>query len=405
MIPKRFASLLLAMFCLLGAAGSVMAAEVSSDSVYCFTGLEFSEAEEPLSGICITQLPESSTGTVMLGSRVLRPGDILAQSQLAQMTFVPVKTQDDSQAQLSYLPIYENRVERESTMSIAVFGKEDKAPVAQDSSLETYKNLPNEGKLNVSDPEGERLTYTLVRSPKRGSVELGEDGSFTYTPKHNKVGVDSFTFTAADPAGNVSREATVTVQILKPAQTARYTDTVGRDCRFEAEWLRSTGLFEGEKLNGQDCFYPDKAVSYGQFLAMTVKLLEIPTQGQELESGALDAPQWLRPYLTAAIRSGLTEGLPHSQTGAFPAEEPITWAEAAVILQNALDLTVSQQTLEQEQSQQCPVWAASSVTVMGENGVQLDAQKELTRADVANILYRVNGLAIDAPGTAVFHAQ
>ena len=65
------------------------------------------------------------------------------------------------------------------------------------------------------------------------------DGSFIYTPKKNKVGVDSFTYTATDASGKVSREATVTIQILKPTDARQYTDTVGLDCRFEAEWLKN----------------------------------------------------------------------------------------------------------------------------------------------------------------------
>lgn len=405
MFQKRMASALLAALCLVMLTGGVQAAQVDCDSAYCFTAQDFSAEEEPLAGICITELPDSHTGAVMLGTRVLQPGDILTAEQVEQMSFIPVKTPEDTQAQVCYLPIYENRVAPPATMSIAVFGKEDKAPVAQDSALETYKNLPNEGKLSVSDPEGEALTYTLVRGPKRGTVELAADGTFVYTPKHNKVGVDSFTFKAADPAGNVSREATVTVQILKPTNARQYTDTVGQECRFEAEWLRSTGLFEGEKLNGQMCFFPEKAVTKGQFLAMVVELLQIPVEQVSFQDMPADTPLWLQPYLAAAMRSGLTEGLPVSETGSFDADAPVTGAEAAVMLQNGLDLTVSQQALEQETQTEVPVWAASSITVMEQNGVVLNAQQNLTRADAANVLYRVSELAINAPGTAVFKAE
>lgn len=79
-------------------------------------------------------------------------------------------------------------------------------------------------------------------------MTLDGQGGFTYTPKKNKVGVDSFTYTATDPAGNVSREATVTIQILK--SSAEYTDTETASYRFEAEWLRNTGIFQGESLAG-----------------------------------------------------------------------------------------------------------------------------------------------------------
>ena len=409
MFRVRFVCLLLALCCLLGLGGSVLAAEVDCDAVYCFTAQDFSGAQEPLVGICITDLPDVSTGTVMLGSRVLRSGDILTADQVAQMTFAPLRTKEDAQATVSYLPIYENRVERSAAMTIAIRGKEDKAPVATDSSVETYKNLPNEGMLKVSDPEGQALTYTLVRGPKRGQVELRQDGSFVYTPKKNKVGVDSFTFTAADPAGNVSREATVTVQILKPADSKQYTDTVGMDCRFEAEWMRNTGLFVGEKVSGQECFRPEKTVSCGEFLAMVVEVLDIPVQQTVYSNMPEDTPQWLKPYLAAAMRSGLIAGWPDAETGNFEADRPITGAEAAVMLQNALDLTVSTEALEAEQvsvqEQEEPVWAAASLIVMRDHGITLEPAAELTRADVAQVLYRTSILSVNAPGTAVFRMQ
>ena len=67
-------------------------------------------------------------------------------------------------------------------MTITIRGKEDKAPVAEDLTLETYKNLPNEGKLKVTDPEGQVMTYTVLRQPKRGTVEIREDGSWCDRP-------------------------------------------------------------------------------------------------------------------------------------------------------------------------------------------------------------------------------
>ena len=145
-------ALLLALFL----AVPVGAAEVDSDSVYCFSDSDFSQ--EPLAGICITGLPDPQTGTVMLGSRVLQKGDILAADQIAQMTFLPLPTQEDTVAQVSYLPIYENRVEKNCVMTISIRGKTDEVPVAEDSSVETYKNLTNEGKVQASDPEGKELT-------------------------------------------------------------------------------------------------------------------------------------------------------------------------------------------------------------------------------------------------------
>lgn len=406
MFRFRFVCLVLALCCLLSLGCVAMAAEVDCDTAYCFTQEDFSE-DENLSGICITQLPDASTGTVFLGSRVIRSGDILTAQQLSQMTFSPLYTAEDQDAVVTYLPIYPNRVDSATTMSIAVRGKQDHAPVAEDFSLETYKNLPNQGQLKVSDPEGESLTYNLVRQPKRGQLSLNTDGSFLYTPKKNKVGVDSFTYTATDPAGNVSREATVTIQILKPVDNKQYADTAGQTCRFAAEWMRNTGLFAGETVGNQLCFRPKEAVSRGDFIAMVVQALNIPAEDAALKSIPADTPLWLRPYLAAAIRSGLTSGLPATETGSFEADRPITGAEAAVILQNALGLAVSQQTLEAVQTgefstkEELPTWAVSSLTALEDNGIVLDAEASLCRGEVAELLYQVHQMKDAAPGMTV----
>ena len=401
---KRMLCLLLTLISLMSISITALAAQVDSDATYCFSQEDFSTCEDALTGICITGLPDGKTGTVMLGQRIVQKGDILTVAQLEQMTFCPLRTETDATATVTYLPIYSDRVETHATMTISIRGKEDQIPVAQDSTLETYKNLPNRGKLSATDPEGQPLTYTVVKQPKRGTVTVDEDGSFTYTPKKNKVGVDSFTFTATDPAGKVSREATVTVQILKPTSARQYTDTVGMDCQFEAEWLRNTGLFVGESVNGQSCFRPEKTVSRGEFLAMLVNMLEIPTDNAQYAAMKEDVPQWLQPYMAAALRSGLLGGL---DTRDWDMDTPITGAEAAVMVQNALDLSVGADALEEVSAtdDRIPDWAAASLTVLAYNGISMDANAPMTRAQVAEVLYQTDYLSLTAPGMDILRKQ
>lgn len=387
MRKNQMLRLLTVLVCLFALAGTANAAQVDCDSVYCFCAEDFS-GETSIIGICLTDLPEDM-GCVMLGSRVLHAGDILTAGQVAQMTFSPVLTETDQSAEVGYLPIYEDHVAGSAVMTIGIRGKEDKAPVAEDSAAETYKNLPNTGKLKVSDPEGQAMTFTVTRQPRRGTVTISEDGSFTYTPRKNKVGVDSFTYTATDPAGKVSREATVTITILKPTEAAQYTDTIGRDCRFAAEWMKHTGIFVGEQLAEDPCFCPDREVTRGEFVTMLVKVLEIPTEESVTYTGYTDEiPQWLQPYLAAAMRSGLTAGLPQQET--FGADEIITGAEVSVMLQNALDLT-AQQTAAVEGS--VPAWAQTAIAVVNENGFCLSADAPLTRDQAAQVLYQAAKMA------------
>jgi hypothetical protein len=248
----------------------------------------------------------------------------------------------------------------------------------------------------VSDPEGSALTYTLTREPKRGEVSIHADGSFTYTPRKNKVGTDSFTYTATDAAGNVSREATVTMQVMKTTNKTQYSDTIGSDCRFAAEWMKNTGLFTGESIDGQICFQPGKNVTRGEFVAMLVRTLNIPVDESVTNTGfSDDVPSWLRPYLAAAQRAGLMASWQEGTI--FGAEMPITGAQAAVLLQNALQLPAA--TVSAEDSY--PEWAAAAMATMAQNGISL-SENAMTRGRTAIALYRVSQLAATAPGTAVF---
>ena len=345
---------------------SASAAEVPSGESCCFSPADFGEE---LTGICITAVPRD--GAVLLGDRVIRSGDVLAASQLSLLTFTSVESEEDADVSMRYLPIRSSGVEAEAELVISIKGRRNEPPKAEDSKLETYKNLPNEGLLSASDPEGDELTFTLTRSPKRGEVILRDDGSFLYTPKKNKVGTDSFAYTATDSAGNISREATVTIDILKPTDDRQYTDTVSSDCRFEAEWLRSSGLFTGETVNGQFCFSPDETVSRGQFLAMLMQVLDLPVDRSATVTGFMDdAPQWLRPYLAAALRSGIISGYPAEGGAEFRANQPVSADEAAMIVSRALDFAVPTAAME------------DSALPLG-----LDP---LTRSDAARTLYQVS---------------
>ncbi len=393
MTHKKIVSALLVAACILSCPVGVAALEVDCDSKYCFTSEDFSK--DSLQGVCITGLPDSNCGTVMLGQRVIRCGDILTADQLEQLTFHPLRTETDTQANVSYLPIYEDKVEKTVTMTISIRGKQDRAPVAEDSVLETYKNLPNSGTLKVHDPEGAPLIYTVTRSPKRGDVTINEDGTFTYTPKKNKVGTDSFTYTATDPAGNVSRQATVTVQILKPCDKQQYADTIGKDCRFSAEWMRTTGIFTGEMVSGQLCFRPEQTVSRGEFVAMLVNVLGMEIDEEAGYTGFTDdCPTWLKPYLAAALRSGLTAGWRSGSV--FGPEKPITGAEAALLLQNALDLPTATGTDGE---------SPDLIAVMAENGIDLPTDTAMNRGQAANVLYQLSKLSATAPGLAVIAKQ
>ena len=382
---------------------ALMQAENTSS---CFTAADFQQSEErPLTGIFVTGVPEDVS--FCLGSRVIAAGDALPAAVLEQLTYESYRP-EGGEAQLTFLPISFGTVEPEAALTISLKPTEDKAPESKDGLLETYKNLENTGKFNVVDEEGSSLTYTITRQPRRGSVTIQEDGTFLFTPKKNKVGKDYFTFTATDAAGNVSNEATITIQILKATDDKRYTDITQESGQFEALWMKNTGLFAGTQVADNCCFQPEASVTRGEFLAMVMKLLDLPVEDSLSASGFADeeeAPLWQKPYLVSAMRMGLVSDKDAACENApvFRPNEPITGAEAAVMLQNILMLGVSNTN---SASDEIPVWAQEASCALTEAGVELNASQEvLTRMDAAKALYQVSKLTEIAPGLEVFQEQ
>ena len=194
---KRTLLLLLALLCMLPAAHAA-GPETLYPIAYCFRETDFrADTLSDLNGIFVTSVPEADVAAVCLGERVIRAGDVLPVSVLGELELLPVST-GGQEAALCYCPIRGTALGEPAQVTIRIRSAKDAAPKADDAELETYKNIPNDGRLTGSDPEDTNLTFQLAEEPKRGKVELQENGSFVYTPAKNKVGEDSFTFTVTD---------------------------------------------------------------------------------------------------------------------------------------------------------------------------------------------------------------
>jgi VCBS repeat-containing protein len=86
-------------------------------------------------------------------------------------------------------------------------------PEASAVSITTVEDIPKAGTLLGTDVEGSNLTFAKVSDPTNGTVTInGSTGAYTYTPKANYNGSDSFTFKVND--GTVdSTVATVSITV------------------------------------------------------------------------------------------------------------------------------------------------------------------------------------------------
>lgn len=368
------------------------AQEISANSTYNFSGTEFGEDASAF-GIYVEQTPDEECCGLYLGNRLIRAGDFLPAQTLEQLVLRPNKD-EDATACIHYRPIIDGTVGEEYTFTMNILSTRDDPPTAENGSLQTYRNIANSGKLYASDPEGLALTFRIETYPKRGSLELNQDGSFVYTPKKNKVGDDSFTFTASDPAGNVSETKTIHIEILKPADAATFSD-LDETNQFTGMWMRSTGLYGGENLADQLCFCPDKDVTRGEFLVMAMKLADIQPEIGLLTSGFVDqetAPKWMQSYLVSAMRRGIVCGTNTEDGLCFFPNRPITTAEAACIVCNICHLQKVQSV--SNEASDVPVWAVAAMQTADSAGIVLPAESQapLSRIQAANLLYSITEL-------------
>lgn len=393
-LPQLFITCL--MLALLFVPAQAATVESVGGEAYCFRTEDFMTSPTIGNGIYLCEVPDASIGTLYYGSRTLKTGDVLPTDALSSIVFSPVQS-CDAMACISYYTIWDDALSDESVLTIRLRTGENQAPVAKDGTLETYKNLEKSGSFDASDPDGDTLTYTIVKTPKRGTLRIEDDGTFLYTPKENKVGSDSFTYTAADPSGSVSNEATVSIEILKPMDKATYADMRGDPSEFEALWLRSVGLLEGSQLTGQLCFYPEETVSRGEYLVMVMELAGIEPENGELECTFADrdeTPEWMMPYLCSALRHGIVRGTNGPDGLCFCPNTPITQAQAAVIAQNILQLDANDELAVFAQDDAVPTWAANSLDCLAQAGITLSSSvtEPMTRRDTACMLYQISKL-------------
>lgn len=369
----------------------VFAQEFAGNEAYHFTGAEFGE-DAAACGIFIAGAPEEEDCALTLGSRVIRAGDFLPPQALSELVLQPCRD-EDAQITITYRPIVGGLPAEECQLTMNIVSSRDDAPVAQNGKLQTYRNIANTGHLEANDPEGQPLTFHIENQPRRGSVEVNGDGSFVYTPKKNKVGEDFFTFTASDPAGNVSEVKTVQIEILKAVDSETFSD-LDETMQFKGLWLRANGLFGGERLADRLCFCPEREVTRGEFLVMAMKAADVQPEIGLFSSGFVDqedAPKWMQSYLVSAMRRGIVSGVPTDAGLCFLPDRVITGAEAAAIVANICHLETAQSASAEDDA--FPVWAQSAMCAADAAGLPLpDTAATLTRADTASLIYAMAGL-------------
>ncbi len=80
----------------------------------------------------------------------------------------------------------------------------NQAPSVSPVQITGQSEGPITGSIGASDPEGDRIVYSLTGDPRYGSVAIDSAGGYTYTPGPEFTGIDTFTVAAADPGFHIN---------------------------------------------------------------------------------------------------------------------------------------------------------------------------------------------------------
>ena len=351
--------------------------------------------KEELSSIVLETLPDPNAGALTMGDTPIPEGSEIAMSAVSGLRFTPLASPMLSATEFSFTPVFANGTSgADVSVGLFLLTQENSAPVAENLSVTTYKNVEATAAFAGTDPDGDLLTYKLVSKPARGAVTQAQEGaaSFVYTPYENKTGKDAFTYVAVDPVGNTSTPATVSVKIEKQKTKVAYSDMDGVTGHREAVRMAETGLLTGAQVGNAYFFQPELPVSRATFTALVLQAAGLEDGEAVSATGFADdaaIATWAKPYVSTALRSGLVQGT-QDESGqvVFQADAPVTRAEAAVMLDRALNVTDVQDAF----SASAPAWCSQSVSNLESCGVLAGSEESgalgdaLTRADAAVML-------------------
>ena len=158
---------------------------------------------------------------------------------------------------------------------------------------------------------------------------------------------------------------------------------------------------------GEGRFEPDRAITRAEFTSLLQRVLGLPAAGATAGFSDVPADAWYAPAVAAAVRAGLVHGYEDST---FKPDNPVTRAEMAAMLGNALALKGLAVKLEPRQVEAVlqlykdraavPSWAGpamATVVAAGLMGGREDGLAPLERATRAEAIVMLERL-MDKPG-------
>ena len=342
-----------------------------------FTAEDFCRAMNlsELDYVTVQRLPSPGEGTLFVGSVGAAEGQVISAGSLSLLSFAAA---DDTIPSEATMMVSVNGSDYTISCRLCLLDRLNYTPtvaLAPTVSLhiETYKGLPTAGSVSAYDPEGDELTYEIVRYATHGRVSLTDrhTGAYVYTPDTGYVGQDSFDYVVYDRYGNYSTSATVSVTVTPRPTVDAYADLDGRTDTAAILAVSSAGLMNGTRVGDEVYFKPDEAISRVELLVTAMRAAGITAT--DAASAKLPAyadaetiPVAMRPYVAYAAEQGYIGGKAGSYLNPHAS---VTRAEAAVILSNIIGYAVEDTVTAFADAASLPKWSGDAFTSLRALGI------------------------------------
>lgn len=352
--------------------------------------------------VTIRRLPHVGEGTLFVGAMGAAEGQVISAGSLSQLSFAAASDTAPSEATME---ISVNGSDYAVTCRLCFLDRLNYTPTvslapAVSLNVSTFKNLATEGTVSAYDPEGDAITYEIVRYAAHGRVTLTNrhTGAYVYTPDAGFSGQDSFDYVVYDRYGNYSTSATVSITVSS-ASAPIYADVEGRTDTAAILSVSAAGLMNGTQVGSEVYFKPDEAISRVEFLVTAMQAAGISAETAASSvmpdfADLADIPTAMRPFVAYAVEKKYVSGRTVDGKLCFLPEDSITRAEAAVILSNIIGYAVEDTVTAFADAKAMPTWSEEALTSLRALGIltapdgNAHPTAAMTRAAAAGWLHR-----------------
>lgn len=356
-----------------------------------------------LNYITVSVLPAPSKGTLFVGSTGAAVGQTISAGSLHLVSFAAA---DDTKPCDATFRFTVNGGGYDMTCRVCLLSEINFTPTvslapAVSLSVSTYKGMPYTGVMSAYDPEGDEITFEVVRYADHGRVTMPDKhtGAYTYTPDVGFAGQDAFSYVVRDAYGNYSTACTVTVTVTNPPSSVTFADIDGLPCAASALRISEAGIMNGTRVGAECYFKPDEGITRAEFLVTAMNAAGLTAADVEKLSTTSfadneDIPASMRGYVALAAQRGHITGKTVGGKLCFVPHETITRAEAAVILSNIIGYARQTAVTAFADADDVPAWSMPAMTSLRSLGVLVttdghaEARATMTRGETAAWLCR-----------------